>query len=124
LEQARGTNCAWSEARILPVAIRRNIKLAEAPSYGQTIFEYAPTCHGAEDYQKVAEFLLDEEGFYNRVEVPQFEQQERDVAAAMDEQLESHLGGKKEDKPIAEIAEIPQSQPSEEKVSDDVSQQG
>jgi chromosome partitioning protein len=123
LEQARGTNCAWSEARILPVAIRRNIKLAEAPSYGQTIFEYAPTCHGAEDYQKVAEFLLDEEGFYNKVEVPQFEQQGQADAAAMDEQLESHLGGKKEDKPIVEIAEIPQNQPSENSVSDDIAQQ-
>lgn len=119
LEQARGTNCAWSEARILPVAIRRNIKLAEAPSYGQTIFEYAPTCHGAEDYQKVAEFLLDEEGFYNRAEVPQFEQQGQDVAAAMDEQLESHLGEKK-DKPVVGIQEIGQSQPSED-ANDEIS---
>ena len=57
LESARGTNCAWSEAQMLPVCIRRNIKLAEAPSYGKTIFEYEQNCHGAEDYRKVAEFL-------------------------------------------------------------------
>jgi chromosome partitioning protein len=57
LDSARGTDCAWAEARILPVCIRRNIKLAEAPSYGKTIFEYEPNCHGAEDYKKVAEFI-------------------------------------------------------------------
>jgi len=57
LANARGTNCAWSEAQILPVYVRRNIKLAEAPSYGKTIFEYETGCHGAEDYRKVAEFI-------------------------------------------------------------------
>jgi chromosome partitioning protein len=57
LENARETNCAWSQATILPVYIRRNIKLAESPSYGKTIFEYARNCHGAEDYKGVAEFL-------------------------------------------------------------------
>ncbi|MHC4396214.1 MAG: ParA family protein [Planctomycetota bacterium] len=57
LNSARQTNCAWSQAKILPVHIRRNIKLAEAPSYGKTIFEYEQNCHGAEDYKKVAEFI-------------------------------------------------------------------
>jgi len=57
LDKARGTNCAWAQARILPVYIRKNIKLAEAPGYGKTIFEYAPNCHGAEDYSKVAQFI-------------------------------------------------------------------
>jgi len=57
LNNARGTNCAWAQARILPIHIRRNIKLAEAPSYGKTIFEYEPNCHGAEDYEKVAELI-------------------------------------------------------------------
>ena len=57
LEQARGTECAWAEAQIFPVCVRRNIKLAEAPSYGKTIFEYERNCHGAEDYAKVAEFI-------------------------------------------------------------------
>lgn len=57
LRSAWGTNCAWAEAKILPVHIRRNIKLAEAPGYGKTIFEYAENCHGAEDYTKVARFI-------------------------------------------------------------------
>ncbi len=58
LTSARGANNAWSKAEILPTFIRRNIKLAEAPSYGQTIFEYDPDCNGAEDYKKVAHFFL------------------------------------------------------------------
>ena len=58
LEGARGSASAWADAEVLPTFIRRNIKLAEAPSYGKTIFEYDPTCNGAEDYKKVARFLL------------------------------------------------------------------
>ena len=61
LDNAHGSNNAWAEARILPTFIRRNIKLAEAPSYGKTIFEYEKNCHGAEDYKKVAEYLRDSE---------------------------------------------------------------
>ncbi|MHC4069855.1 MAG: ParA family protein [Planctomycetota bacterium] len=57
LNNARGSDCAWADAQILPVHIRRNIKLAEAPSYGKTIFEYEQNCHGAEDYKKVAELI-------------------------------------------------------------------
>lgn len=30
--------------------IRDNVSLAEAPSFGKNIFEYKPSCHGAEDY--------------------------------------------------------------------------
>jgi len=57
LETCRGTSSAWAQAEVLPVHIRRNIKLAEAPSYGKTIFEYEQNCHGAEDYRQVAQFL-------------------------------------------------------------------
>lgn len=57
LTAAKGSNCAWAAAEILPVSIRRNIKLAEAPSYGKTIFEYEPGCNGSEDYKKVAEYI-------------------------------------------------------------------
>jgi len=57
LNNARATDCAWSQAQILPVYIRRNIKLAEAPGYGKTIFEYEQNCHGAEDYTKAAELV-------------------------------------------------------------------
>lgn len=57
LENAQGTNCPWSEAKILPIHIRRNIKLAEAPSYGKTIFEYEQNCNGAEDYRNAAAYM-------------------------------------------------------------------
>ena len=42
--------------------IRENISLAEAPSYGQTIFEYAAHSHGAEDYLSLANEVLKKEG--------------------------------------------------------------
>jgi chromosome partitioning protein len=45
-----GSDAPWSQARIFESRIRRNIKLAEAPSYGKSIFDYAPKCPGAEDY--------------------------------------------------------------------------
>jgi len=58
LTNARGSDSAWADAQILPAFIRRNIKLAEAPSYGQTIFENDPTCNGATDYRNVARFFM------------------------------------------------------------------
>ncbi len=58
LTGARGSDQPWAQARIIPVNIRRNIKLAEAPSHGQTIFEYEPNCNGAADYMAVADFLV------------------------------------------------------------------
>ncbi|MEE9127949.1 MAG: ParA family protein [Planctomycetota bacterium] len=38
--------------------IRSNVKLAEAPSFGHTIFEHAPDSHGAKDYLQFAEEFL------------------------------------------------------------------
>ena len=58
----RETDFPWSGARIIPVHVRRNIKLAEAPSYGKTIFEYEPRCNGAEDYKTVAEYIHSQTG--------------------------------------------------------------
>jgi chromosome partitioning protein len=40
----------WYKARIFDSRIRRNIKLAEAPSFGQSIFDYAAKSSGAIDY--------------------------------------------------------------------------
>lgn len=57
LTGSRNQNSPWAGAQIIPVHVRRNIKLAEAPSYGKTIFEYEPACHGASDYLAVAEFI-------------------------------------------------------------------
>ncbi len=54
LDAARGTNQPWSEARLYETVIRRNIKLAESASFGQTVFDYAPRSNGAIDYQRLA----------------------------------------------------------------------
>ncbi|MBI1347610.1 AAA family ATPase [bacterium] len=43
----------WKHARIFKSRIRRNIKLAEAPSFGQSIFDYAPKSSGAIDYEEL-----------------------------------------------------------------------
>ena len=51
----------FGDDTILP-AVRNDIKLAEAPSFGKTIFEYAPTCRGAQDYSDVVEFILTRSG--------------------------------------------------------------
>lgn len=59
LESSRGTEVPWRSARILETRIRRNVKLAEAPSYGQSIFEYAPKSNGAMDYLALADELLE-----------------------------------------------------------------
>lgn len=58
LDKSRGSNVPWANARIFATRIRRNIKLAECPSFGQSIFGYAPTCHGALDYLALAQEVL------------------------------------------------------------------
>lgn len=45
---------SWSSGRLLSARIRRNVRLAEAPSFGQSIFDYAPDSHGAADYEALA----------------------------------------------------------------------
>ncbi|MEX0775779.1 MAG: ParA family protein [Phycisphaeraceae bacterium] len=58
LEAARGMDVPWRSARVLQPPVRRNIKLAECPSFGKTIYDYAPLCPGAADYRKLAEAVL------------------------------------------------------------------
>jgi len=48
----------WAGARVFESRIRRNIKLAEAPSFGQSIFEYAPKSAGANDYGALVEEIV------------------------------------------------------------------
>jgi chromosome partitioning protein len=58
LTQAKGTHHPVAHAVIFQTTIRRNIKLAEAPSFGQSIFQYAPGSAGAADYSVLAEEVL------------------------------------------------------------------
>jgi chromosome partitioning protein len=50
----RTDNSPWADARLFHTRIRRNIRLAECPSFGQSIFQYAPSSRGAEDYASLA----------------------------------------------------------------------
>ncbi|MFN7021063.1 MAG: ParA family protein [Phycisphaerales bacterium] len=70
--RASGQDVPWKSARVLSPAIRRNIKLAECPSFGQTIFDYAPFCPGALDYKALGERVIAEwdELLSRRAEAP------------------------------------------------------
>jgi len=59
-EQSREHDVPWRGARVYRPAIRRHIKLAECPSFGQTIFEYAPGLAGAVDYEQLGDTFLSE----------------------------------------------------------------
>jgi chromosome partitioning protein len=60
LNSSRAANVPWNQARVFKARIRRNIKLAEAPSFGRSIFAYAPSCNGAQDYLALALEVLGE----------------------------------------------------------------
>ncbi len=52
--QHQGSDSMWAEVTSFDTRIRRNIRLAEAPSYGQSIFQYAGDSNGAQDYRSLA----------------------------------------------------------------------
>lgn len=49
------------ENKIFSTKIPQNVKLNEAQSFGKTIFEYDPTCKGAEAYQDLTKEILSKE---------------------------------------------------------------
>lgn len=48
-------------AKVFDTSIRENVALAEAPSHGKTIFEYAPDSNGAKDYASLAQEVISRE---------------------------------------------------------------
>ena len=56
--QALGKPLPWAGARIFKSKIRRNIKLAESPSFGKHIIAYEPTSNGAADYRALAREVI------------------------------------------------------------------
>ena len=58
IEAQSASSPTWADAKSFGTKIRRNIRLAEAPSFGQSIFEYAGNSHGAEDYLALAYEVL------------------------------------------------------------------
>ena len=57
-DSSRDSNAPWRNCIIFDPPIRRNVKLAEAPSFGKTIFDYEPDCAGAKDYAKLAQSVM------------------------------------------------------------------
>jgi chromosome partitioning protein len=53
-DRRRNAAAPWADAKLFKTRIRRNIRLAECPSFGQSIFQYAPSSRGAEDYASLA----------------------------------------------------------------------
>jgi chromosome partitioning protein len=51
----------YRNAKFFDTRIRRNIRLAEAPSFGQSIFQYAADSNGAVDYLSLAQEVIAQE---------------------------------------------------------------
>ena len=60
LDAHRQMDVPWRDAQMLKPPVRRNIKLAECPSFGKTVFGYEPHCAGAEDYRALAASLVEQ----------------------------------------------------------------
>ena len=58
--QQQGATSPWAGTRTFQTRIRRNIRLAEAPSFGQSILGYAPHSNGARDYRQLAREITDQ----------------------------------------------------------------
>lgn len=56
-----GRKTPWTDATIFRTRIRRNIKVAEAASFGRPIFDYEPACHGSRDYASLAREVIAQE---------------------------------------------------------------
>ena len=54
-------NAPWAGVKIFESRVRRNIKLAEAPSFGQSIFDYDKKCAGSVDYGALVEEVIAQE---------------------------------------------------------------
>ena len=49
---------AFFKEKVFKTRIRVNVRLAEAPSHGKSIFDYAPDSYGSEDYMNLAKEIL------------------------------------------------------------------
>src|SRR5215213_3507476 len=60
IDAAQGKTLPWAGAKVFKGKIRRNIKLAESPSFGEHIIKYDPGSNGAADYRSLAREMLGE----------------------------------------------------------------
>ncbi len=60
-QATRSARDFFRQAKFFETRIRRNIRLAEAPSFGKSIFQYAGDSNGAADYRALAEEVIAQE---------------------------------------------------------------
>ncbi|OUT61168.1 MAG: chromosome partitioning protein ParA [Rhodopirellula sp. TMED11] len=60
-QSTKGGRAFFRDARFFDTRIRRNVRLAEAPSFGQSIFQYSPDSNGAADYNQLAAEIMQQE---------------------------------------------------------------
>ena len=76
--------------------IRMNVKLAEAPSFGRTVFEHDPECNGAWDHETFAREFLDMP--FQQFEVEEDEEEdEEDLEDEVDEEATELAAAEGED---------------------------
>ncbi len=68
-QRERMQRTVWAGARVFESRIRKNIRLAEAPGFGQSILEYAPDSHGAEDYRALAREVSEMQALNTRLPI-------------------------------------------------------
>ena len=65
-QESNGRREFYRDAKFFDTRIRRNIRLAEAPSFGQSIFQYAADSNGANDYRALAAEVIAQESVMNK----------------------------------------------------------
>ncbi|EMI58222.1 ParA family protein [Rhodopirellula sallentina] len=68
---SKGPREFFRNAKFFDTRIRRNIRLAEAPSFGKSIFDYSSESNGAVDYQSLAEEVIAQEEIRAAMETPE-----------------------------------------------------
>jgi chromosome partitioning protein len=96
---------SYFKGQVLPVSIRSNVKLAEAPSYGKTIFSYAADSSGAQDYMAVAQQLIEREGQWPALAgLPKFDPQAK---APLDAEAQAKKEARKAVRPPPPRKKVP-----------------
>lgn len=94
-ERNRDGKTPWADATVYRTRIRRNIRLAEAPSFGKPIFDYDPRSNGAEDYLALTREIAASESRFDKTtrseSAPDAEKASRSESAP-----ESHSDGENE----------------------------
>jgi chromosome partitioning protein len=94
--------------QVFPHPVRANVKLAEAPSFAQTIFEYAPDSNGALDYMHLARALIERESRDpDLADLPKFDESARLPVAPSDIPAPRRMPPPRKKAAVAEVPVAP-----------------